>query len=39
LANSFFPPGRNTVQQSTRPVEDFTSTVSARMYLKSPNTG
>src|SRR5271157_1867579 len=32
LASSFFPPGRNTVQHRTRPVEDFTSTVSALMH-------
>src|ERR1035438_7741709 len=31
LASSFFPPGRKTVQQRTRPVEDFTSTVCALM--------
>src|SRR5579872_29365 len=29
FASSFFPPGRNTVQQSMRPVETFTSTVCA----------
>src|ERR1035437_4836692 len=32
LAKSFFPPGRNTVQQRIRPVEDFTSTVCALMF-------
>src|ERR1035438_2983143 len=31
FASNFFPPGRNTVQQRTRPVEDFTSTVCALM--------
>src|SRR5581483_2775164 len=29
LASNFFPPGRNTVQQSIRPLEDLTSTVCA----------
>lgn len=31
LARSFLPPGRNTVQHKTLPVEDFTSTVCALM--------
>src|ERR1035441_4064853 len=32
FASSFFPPGRKTVQQRTRPVEHFTSTVCALMH-------
>src|ERR1035438_5531340 len=32
FASNFFPPGRKTVQHSTRPFDDFTSTVWARMF-------
>src|SRR5450755_1191541 len=33
FASNFLPPGRKTVQQSTRPFDDFTSTVWARMFF------
>src|SRR5438270_13627402 len=39
LASSFLPPGRNTVQQRTLPVEDFTSTVCALMYASQVESG
>src|ERR1051325_11246925 len=39
LASSFFPPGRKTVQQRTRPVEDFTSTVCALMLASQDRFG